>query len=59
MAGVAANESEQAGIGYRIAAVDQFDEPQFTQLSESIFPSPAQASARFRDLAHDELPGRS
>jgi len=58
MAGVAANESEQAGIGYRIAAVDQFDEPQFTQLSESIFPSPAQASARFRDLAHDELPGR-
>jgi GNAT superfamily N-acetyltransferase len=56
---VAADEPEQVDIGYRITTVDLFDEPKFTQLSTSIFPDASRTSARFGDLARDELPGRT
>ena len=58
MAGVVASELGHTDCGYRITTVDLFDEPQFTELSESIFPNAARTSARFRDLEHEELPGR-
>ena len=58
MAGIVASDLEQADRGYRIETVDLFDEPQFTRLSESIFPNAARTSARFRDLEHEEFPGR-
>lgn len=51
MAGVAANGSGQANLDYRIETVDLFDEPQFTDLTGSIFPDAAHAALVQRCLA--------
>ena len=49
----------QVDPAYRIAVVDAFEEPEFSQLSESIFPNPTLSSERFRQLAAEELGGRT
>lgn len=44
---------------YRIARVEAFEEPLFTQLSDAVFPSASRGSERFRALAQEELEGRT
>ena len=44
---------------YRIARVDVFEEPLFTQLCDAVFPRASAASERFDALAKDELAGRT